>query len=62
MAASVPAQAADKKPNILGMWGDDVGIANISAYSGGVMGYQTPNLSASRITPSSSIPATTART
>ncbi|MHC4290935.1 MAG: arylsulfatase, partial [Planctomycetota bacterium] len=37
------AQAADK-PNILVIWGDDVGQANISAYTHGVMGYQTPNI------------------
>jgi arylsulfatase len=36
-------QAADK-PNILVIWGDDVGIANISAYTRGVMGYTTPNI------------------
>jgi len=36
-------QAADK-PNILVLWGDDIGIANISANSHGVMGYQTPNI------------------
>ncbi|QBY05106.1 arylsulfatase [Thalassotalea sp. HSM 43] len=35
--------AADK-PNILVVWGDDVGIWNISAYSNGMMGYQTPNI------------------
>ena len=33
---------AQKKPNILVLWGDDIGIANISAYSQGVMGYETP--------------------
>ena len=32
------------KPNILIIWGDDIGIANISAYSNGVMGYETPNI------------------
>jgi arylsulfatase A-like enzyme len=32
------------KPNILVIWGDDVGIANISAYSNGLMGYETPNI------------------
>jgi len=32
------------KPNILFIWGDDIGITNISAYSNGVMGYQTPNI------------------
>ena len=38
-----PAVAADK-PNILVIWGDDIGITNISAYSRGLMGYQTPNI------------------
>ena len=32
------------KPNILVIFGDDVGIANISAYTHGLMGYQTPNI------------------
>jgi arylsulfatase A-like enzyme len=36
--------AADQKPNILVIFGDDVGIANVSAYSDGVMGYETPNI------------------
>ncbi len=36
--------AAGGKPNILVMFGDDVGIANISAYTHGLMGYETPNL------------------
>ena len=35
--------AADK-PNILVVWGDDIGQSNISAYTMGVMGYQTPNI------------------
>ena len=34
-----PAVASGRKPNILIIWGDDVGVANISAYSNGVMGY-----------------------
>lgn len=38
-----PAMAADK-PNILVIWGDDVGVHNISAYNHGIMGYRTPNL------------------
>jgi arylsulfatase len=38
------AQAADKKPNILVIWGDDIGIQNISYNSHGMMGYQTPNI------------------
>jgi arylsulfatase A-like enzyme len=37
------ANAADK-PNIVIIWGDDIGQSNISAYSRGVMGYQTPNI------------------
>jgi arylsulfatase A-like enzyme len=32
------------KPNILVIWGDDIGISNISAYSDGLMGYETPNI------------------
>jgi arylsulfatase A-like enzyme len=36
--------AAQAKPNILVIWGDDIGIANVSAYSQGVMGYETPNI------------------
>ncbi|WP_448702868.1 arylsulfatase [Mucilaginibacter sp. AW1-3] len=35
---------AQKKPNILVIFGDDIGISNISAYSNGLMGYKTPNL------------------
>ncbi|WFB35868.1 arylsulfatase [Kiritimatiellota bacterium B12222] len=33
-----------EKPNILVIWGDDIGRANISAYTMGMMGYQTPNI------------------
>ena len=33
-----------KKPNVLIIWGDDIGISNISAYSSGLMGYMTPNI------------------
>src|SRR6476469_7136948 len=33
-----------KKPNILVIWGDDIGIQNLSCYSHGVMGYKTPNI------------------
>ena len=40
-----PAHAADaKKPNILILWGDDIGQFNISAYNMGMMGYKTPNI------------------
>ena len=37
-------RAADGKPNILVIWGDDIGIWNISNNSRGMMGYQTPNI------------------
>src|SRR5256886_15928154 len=33
-----------KKPNILVIWGDDIGTTNLSCYSHGVMGYRTPNI------------------
>jgi len=36
--------AAAKRPNILVIFGDDVGVTNISAYSDGLMGYETPNI------------------
>ena len=36
--------AQSKKPNILILWGDDVGIWNISRFSNGMMGYRTPNI------------------
>jgi arylsulfatase A-like enzyme len=32
------------KPNILVIWGDDIGISNLSCYSQGLMGYRTPNI------------------
>jgi len=35
---------ADKKPNILIIWGDDIGWFNVSAYNLGIMGYRTPNI------------------
>jgi arylsulfatase len=38
------AQAKTDKPNILVIWGDDIGQSNISAYTMGLMGYQTPNI------------------
>lgn len=40
----IPAEAQDTKPNILVIWGDDIGQSNISAYTFGLMGYQTPNI------------------
>ena len=36
--------AQTKKPNILVIWGDDVGQSNISAYTMGLVGYRTPNI------------------
>ena len=44
IASAGLAQTAAKKPNILVIWGDDIGRDNISAYSMGMMGYQTPNI------------------
>jgi len=38
------AAAQDKKPNILVIWGDDIGQFNVSAYNRGMMGYRTPNI------------------
>ncbi len=43
MSAAQPARAQDK-PNILVIWGDDIGWSNISAYNLGIMGYKTPNI------------------
>ena len=37
-------QAAGDKPNILIIWGDDIGMWNISAYHRGMMGGSTPNI------------------
>ena len=39
-----PAVAGPDKPNILVIWGDDIGGFNISAYNQGIMGYKTPNI------------------
>ena len=36
--------AQEKRPNIVVIWGDDIGESNISAYSLGLMGYKTPNI------------------
>ena len=41
MAGSATAQ---DKPNILVIWGDDIGQYNVSAYNMGMMGYKTPNI------------------
>jgi arylsulfatase len=44
MCAGATAQAQDKKPNIVVIMGDDIGIWNIGAYSRGMMAGRTPNL------------------
>jgi len=43
-AVPVLAAAQSSKPNILVIWGDDIGQFNISAYNRGMMGYRTPNI------------------
>ncbi|QUJ69787.1 arylsulfatase (plasmid) [Photobacterium sp. GJ3] len=43
-SVSVGASAATDKPNILVIFGDDIGQTNVSAYSMGVVGYRTPNI------------------
>src|SRR5678815_27834 len=42
--AQSPTPSSGKKPNILVIFGDDIGQTNISAYSFGLMGYRTPNI------------------
>ena len=44
--AQQPQQPAPsgRSPNILVIWGDDIGQSNISAYTFGLMGYKTPNI------------------
>ena len=44
MLMTVQAQAETSKPNILVIWGDDIGYSNISVNNQGMMGYQTPNI------------------
>jgi arylsulfatase len=44
LCAIGPAQAASKKPNIVIIWGDDIGQSDVSAYSMGLMGFKTPNI------------------
>ncbi|MBS0319303.1 MAG: arylsulfatase [Proteobacteria bacterium] len=43
-AAAKPASAKRKQPNILVIWGDDIGQSNLSCYTHGLMGYKTPNI------------------
>jgi len=44
ISANITAQSSKSKPNILIIFGDDIGQTNISAYSFGVLGYTTPNI------------------
>ena len=44
LLACVTVHAQTDKPNILVVWGDDVGQSNISAYTHGLVGYKTPNI------------------
>ena len=44
LATGAPAEAQQQRPNILIIWGDDIGYWNPSAYHRGMMGYQTPNI------------------
>ena len=44
VAERVNSQASANKPNILVLFGDDIGITNVSCYSDGLMGYETPNI------------------
>ena len=43
-APNAIAQKTQKQPNILVLWGDDIGQSNISAYTKGMVGYTTPNI------------------
>ncbi|WP_405054184.1 arylsulfatase [Thalassotalea psychrophila] len=44
LSTSAFATTDTSKPNILSIWGDDIGPFNISAYNRGIMGYRTPNI------------------
>ena len=44
LPGSTAAAQGGKKPNIVIIWGDDIGQSNISAYPMGLMGYRTPNI------------------
>ena len=43
-AQQQPAAPSGQRPNILVIFGDDIGLTNISAYSMGLIGYRTPNI------------------
>jgi arylsulfatase len=42
--AQQPSVSSEKKPNIVVIWGDDIGITDLSIYSLGLMGFHTPNI------------------
>jgi Sulfatase len=44
LPSPVQAQAPGQKPDIVVIWGDDIGITNVSDYSNGLMGFRTPNI------------------
>ena len=44
LISSMERLPAAEKPNIVIIWGDDIGRSNVSAYTHGMMGYQTPNI------------------
>ena len=44
LLGATQAGAQARKPNILVIWGDDIGQFNVSAYNNGMMGYRTPNI------------------
>ncbi len=44
MSTALPSFGQEKKPNILVIWGDDIGYWNISHNNHGMMGYSTPNI------------------
>jgi arylsulfatase len=44
LAFTAPVLAAADKPNILVIWGDDIGQSNLSTYTFGLVGYRTPNI------------------
>ncbi|MCB9467895.1 MAG: arylsulfatase [Candidatus Obscuribacterales bacterium] len=44
LAVFAEADESGKKPNIVFIWGDDIGQSNLSAYTMGLLGYKTPNI------------------
>lgn len=44
LCTSTNVESSEKQPNIVVIWGDDIGQSNLSAYTKGLMGYYTPNI------------------